>query len=120
MPELAMITANANFSYYTEVQASPEATSNYPALSHVSGGAVLLEGDGTGSILEIPALASFSGLNGLNSFAALQASNGGTVLDTSLATLNEVNLAFDPTATLDTSQITSFTNGKFSMSGGTR
>ena len=82
-----------------------------PALKQVSGGPVLLEGDGTGSTLDISALTSFSGTNGLNSFSALQASDGGTVLDASLDTLNEVDLAFDPTATFDTNQITSFTNG---------
>ena len=80
---------------------------------------MLLEGSGSGSKLNVSALASFSGNGDNNHPSILQATTGGTILDGDLTSLNDVSLTYDPTATLATSQYASFTNGTLSMSSGT-
>ena len=80
---------------------------------------MLLEGSGSGSKLNVSALASFSGNGDNNHPSNLQATTGGTILDGDLTSLNDVSLTYDPTATLATSQYASFTNGTLSMSSGT-
>ncbi len=82
----------------------------------VGGGPVLAEGDGSGTKLNLSALTSFTGDGDVNHRSILQADNDGTVLDGNLTSLNGVSLTFDPTATLATSQIVSFTGGTFSIS----
>ena len=51
---------------------------------------MVLESDGTSSVLNVPALTSFTETNG-RTYSTLQASNGGTVNDNSLASLTNVN-----------------------------
>ncbi len=61
------------------------------ALQTINTGTVVLESDGTGSVLNVAALTSFAEANGWT-YSTLQASNGGTVDDSSLASLSNVNL----------------------------
>ena len=61
------------------------------ALKTINTGTVVLESDGTSSVLNVPALTSFTETNG-RTYSTLQASNGGTVNDSSLASLSNVNL----------------------------
>ena len=55
----------------------------FPALKTINTGTVVLESDGTGSVLNVSALTGFTEANGWT-FSTLQASNGGTVEDSSL------------------------------------
>ena len=55
---------------------------------------MILESDGTGSVLNVAALTSFTETGGWT-YSTLQASNGGTVDDSSLASLSNVNLTVD-------------------------
>ena len=60
-------------------------------LKTIDTGTVVLEADGTSSVLNVSALTGFTEANGWTN-STLQASNGGTVQDGSLATLANVNL----------------------------
>ncbi len=122
LPMLASITgATTNGNSWTQVQALAGGDEELPALTQVSGGPVLLEGDGSGSKLDVSSLTSFEGISGCcwNNFATLQASNSGTVLDGSLTSLSDVNLPLDNTASLAIAQITSYTGGTLSFGAGT-
>ena len=120
LPTLATITEDTTNGYsWTQIEALAGGSVNLPALPQISGGPVLLESNGTGSRLNVSALTGFRGQYGDGHGSTLQASGGGTILDGSLTSLNAINLAIDPTATLSTAQITSFTQGTFSLSSGT-
>ena len=66
-------------------------TVTLPALKTINTGTVVLESDGAGSVLNVSALTSFTEANGWTN-STLQATNGGTVDDGSLASLSGVNL----------------------------
>ncbi len=119
LPELASIAEPNACCSYTDVQALAGGDVELPALTQVSGGPVQLEGDGTGSQLNVSALSSFTGNGDINHMSILQASNSGTVRDGGLTSLKDVSLSFDPTATLATAQIASFTGGTLSISSST-
>ncbi len=89
------------------------------SLAQIDTGPVVLESDGTGSVLNVPSLTSLTGLTSWGSIATLQATNSGTVQDPLLTTLNTVNLTLDGTGTISTSQIASYTYGTIDLSGGT-
>ncbi len=109
----------SNYYSYTQIQALAGGDVELPLLTSISGGPILLEGDGTGSVLNVPVLSSFSGTGGKANFSNLQATHGGTVEDAKLTSLNLVNLTLDGTGTIAVGQITTDTAGTISLSGGT-
>ena len=69
----------------------PAVPSTSRRLHTINTGTVVLESDGAGSVLNVSALTGFAEANGWT-ISTLQASNGGTVEDSSLATLSNVNV----------------------------
>ena len=86
-------------------------------LKTIDTGTVVLEADGAGSVLNVSALTTFTEANGWTN-STLQATNGGTVEDSSLASLSGVNLSIGGASTIATAQLTSYTGGSISVSGG--
>ena len=103
-----------------------QTANNYPAQPQVRGagrrhgdvvgvcktintGTVVLESDGAGSVLNVSALTGFTEANGWT-YSTLQASNGGTVNDSSLASLSNVNVTIAGAGeNLTLGSLTSFT-----------
>ena len=84
----------------------------------INTGTVVLESDGTGSTLNVAALTGFTETNGWT-YSTLQASNGGTVDDSSLASLSNVNLnVAGSSEDLTLAGLTSFSSGNITVSGG--
>ncbi len=126
LPNLASMTATTSSDYYagafslTQVQALAGGDVEMPALTQISGGPIQLSSDGTGSVLNISALTSFTGVHtGQGHDSTLQATNSGDVQDNDLTTLSDVDLTLDGTGTFSYSQITSFTGGSITIPGGT-
>ena len=69
----------------TQFEALAGATVTLSALKTINTGTVVLESDGTDSVLNVSALTSFTETNGWT-YSTLQASNSGTVEDGALAT----------------------------------
>ena len=65
------------------------------------------------------ALNSFQGQSNVSAYSSLQDTNGGIMLDASLASLSDTNVTLDGTGTITTAQITSYTGGTLTLSGGT-
>ena len=87
-------------------------------LTQINQGTVDLVSDGTGSLLNVSALTSLAAGSGdLDSL--LQATNGGTIQDPDLASLNAVNVTADGASTLSIAQITSYSTGNLTVSDGT-
>ena len=99
-------------------------------VSALSGGEVLLAGwttdkggsthivaQGSGSVVDLPALTNLTSDQGGNS-SALQATQGGQIESPNLKSLSDVSLTIDGTGTQDTAQIASFAGGTLSVSGG--
>ena len=89
-----------------------------PALTTLSGGPLQLESDGTGARWTSTPSAASRG-SSLTDNSGLQVTHNGTVLDTKLTSLSGANLTLDGTGTIALAQITSFTGGTLSLSGGT-
>ncbi len=119
LPKLATLTGNNGYGSLVQVEALSGGDVEMPALTQISGGPAHLTSDGTGSVLDVATLSSYSGAFGANSFSALQVSNHGTLQDDSLTSLSVVNLNLDGSGTLSYSQIASFTYGTLTSSGGT-
>ena len=86
-------------------------------LKTIDTGTVVLEADGASSVLNVSALTSFTEANGWTN-STLQATNGGTVEDSSLTSLSGVNLTIDGASTIATAQLTSYTGGSITVTGG--
>ncbi len=121
LPELASITESNSCCSYTVVQALAGGDVELPVLTQVGGGPVQLEGDGSGSKLDVPALVSLTGDGDVNHLSILQATNTGMVIDPDLTTLNTVKLIADSTGTLSlpANQTFSFTGGTNIVQAGT-
>ena len=79
---------------------------------------MVLESDGTGSVLNVSALTGFTEANGWTT-STLQASNGGTVNDSSLASLSNVNVNIAGSGeNLTLGCLTSYGSGNITVSGG--
>ena len=74
-----------------------------------------IESNGSGSSIDLSALASFSGTSG---YPKLTVTQGGTVLDGDLTSLSGVSVTLDGTGTLATNQWTSLTYGSVTITGG--
>ena len=80
-----------NYQAQTNFEALAGGTVTLSGLTTINTGTVVLEADGTASVLNVPMLTTFTEANGWT-FSTLQASNSGTVNDGSLATLSNLNL----------------------------
>ena len=80
---------------------------------------IQFESDSPDSQLNLGALTSFAEAGGLYYRSSLQSKNDGTVADSTLTSLNGVNLILDGTGTIATAEIASYTAGTLSLSGGT-
>ncbi len=114
LANLASVTEGANnYPAQTQFEALAGGTVTLSALKTINTGTVVLESDGTGSVLNVAALTSFAEANGWTD-STLQASNGGTVVDPGLSQLNGVNLIGSSTGTFTISPSLGLT-----ISGGT-
>ncbi len=110
LPFLASVTANTDFDTLVLIEALAGGDVELPRLSQLTAGPVQLVSNGTGSVLDLPILTSFTGSSG----ASLTITSGGTVDDPDLSQVNGVSLIGDATGT--------FTIGSslgFGISGGT-
>lgn len=119
---LTGLTGVTDYTSATEVEALAGGEVDLPALAQIGGGSIILESSGANSLLNIPALTSFSenssDIDDLY-MPTLQAINGGTIDDGSLSTLAYATLKTDGTSSLSTEQIASLTRGAIDISGGT-
>jgi hypothetical protein len=117
LPSLTSITQPGNgYLDQTVIEALAGGTLTLSALATINTGTVSMESDGSGSTLNIPQLTSFTEANGWTT-SGLQASNSGTVSDSKLATLENVNLTIDFPSTIATAQLTSITGGTLTVNG---
>ena len=92
LANLATVTESSN-AYQAQVmfEALAGGTVSVSTLKTIDTGTVVLEADGTSSVLNVSALTGFTEANGWTN-STLQASNNGTVDDGSLASLSDVNV----------------------------
>src|SRR5271157_2598176 len=121
LPNLTTITGSTQSNANIYLNATAGGTLDLHAATAVASGAVNLLADGTGSLLDLSALASFQGFFGYYDTSNIQATNGGTLRVPNLTTINTVNLTTDPTATftLPENQTFSFTGGANTIQTGT-
>lgn len=86
-----------------------------PQLTVIVGGKVQMTAEDTGSLLDLPLLNTF--LRGGRGESWLKAERGGKIATPLLTTLNGVSLYFSSNGTLDSAQISSFTNGLVDTTG---
>ena len=124
-PNLTRLTGdNAATDSFVKVESLAGGEVDLPLLQTASGGPVLLESDGTNSLLKIPDLTSYTYTSTafnyyLQSGAGIQVTNNGTIAGDGITTLNEINVTLDGTGTWSTSQLTSYTDGTFALTGDT-
>src|SRR5271157_5874117 len=120
LPNLTTITGSTQYGSNLYVQALAGGHVNLGAATAVTGGAVNLTADGTNSVLDLSALQSFQGYfeyQYYTSTSNIQATNGGSILDPQLATVNTAGLTLDGTGTIGTASITALTNSTVAVSG---
>ena len=119
LDNLASVTEGANnYAAQTQFEALAGGTVTLSALKTINTGTVVLESDGTGSVLNVAALTSFMETNGWTG-STLQASNGGTVNGGGLASSSSVNVVVAGTGeSLTLGGLESFDSGNFTVSGG--
>ena len=110
LPFLASIGANTSYGTLVQVQALAGGDIELPRLAQVTTGPVQLESSGSGSVLDVPILSSFTGSNG----GSLTITSGGTVKDPVLSQINGVSLIGDSNGVFPISSSLGFT-----ISGGT-
>ena len=119
LANLATVTESSN-AYQAQVmfEALAGGTVSVSTLKTIDTGTVVLEADGSSSVLDVSALTGFTGANGWTN-STLQASSNGTVDDGSLSSLSGVNVNIvGPGENLTLANLTSFTNGNITVSGG--
>ena len=114
LANLASLTQSANnYQAQTQIEALAGGTVTVSALKTINTGTVILEADGASSVLNVSALTGFTEANGWTT-STLQASNSGTVEDSSLASLSNVNLnVAGPGENLTLTPLTSFASGQY-------
>ena len=119
LANLASVTqTGGSYAEQTELEALTGGRVNLPALTTINTGTVILESDGTGSILNVAALTSFTETAGWT-YSTLQASTNGTVDDSKLASLSNVNFNVDGASqNLTLAGLTSYGSGNITVSGG--
>ena len=100
--------------------ASTGGTLSLPGLTSITDSFGLsFTADGAGSLIDLSNLTGFAGANEFGEGSgSLAVTNGATILDASLTTLNGVSVTLDGTGTLATSQWTTLTNGGIAVEGG--
>ena len=113
--------AGGTYIYVLSVNALAGGKVDLSHLNNYTTGATAFTANGTAN--STPSTIDLSLLTGLLSDAyynsSLQATNGGTILDPILATLNRTNLTTDGTGALGTAQISTYTGGTITANGGT-
>ena len=90
LPHLATVATSMTFGdSTTELQAIGNGQVASPVLTQISGNTTQLSSEGSGSLLSVPLLSSFSSQSTISGITA----NAGTVSDPSLTTFDHVNLA---------------------------
>ncbi len=119
LANLASVTQPGNtYAEQTQFEALAGGRVNLPALKTINTGTVILESDGTGSTLNVAALTGFTETGGWT-YSTLQASTNGTVDDSSLTSLSNVNLNVDGAGqNLTLAGLTSYGSGNITVSGG--
>ena len=119
LANLATVTEASNaYPAWTEFEALAGGTRDLSGLKTINTGTVILEADGTGSTLNVPALTGFTEANG-ETYSTLQASNGGTVDVSKLTALSNVDLNYaGSTSDLKIGSLTSYNTGNLTVSGG--
>ena len=115
--DLSHLTTLAGGTYpYLSVNALAGGKVNLGNLNNYTTGATLFTASGAASTIDLSKLTRLFSDTYYNS--GLQATNGGIILDPILTTLDHTDLTTDGTGTLATAQITTFTNGIATVSGG--
>ncbi len=119
LANLATVTEGSNaYPAWTEFEALAGGTVTLSGLKTINTGTVILEADGANSTLNVPALTSFTETGG-ETYSTLQASNGGTVDVSKLATLSSVTLNdAGSTSVLKIGSLASYNTGNLTVSGG--
>jgi fibronectin-binding autotransporter adhesin len=119
LPNLTTVTEGSNnWGAKVQLEALAGATLNLPDLRTISTGTVFLEGDGSGSALDLPDLTGFAEVSGFGD-STLQVSDGATADIGLLSSLSNVNLDVVGTGEdLALGGITSFGAGNVTVSGG--
>ena len=87
----------------------------FPKLTTITGGKVQMNAEQSGSLIDLPLLNTF--LRDGRGESWLKALDGGKIATPLLTTLNGISLYFAPNGTLDSAQITDFTNGLVDVTG---
>ena len=87
------------------------------SVAAISTGKVRFLAFGPGSLIDASSLASFSKTG--SGAASMDAMNGGQILAPNLTSLDNIGLTLDATGIMNTSQISSYTNGTATMDGAT-
>ena len=118
LAHLTSVTQTANnYQAQTNFEALAGGTVTLSGLTTINTGTVVLESDGTGSVFNVGVLTGFTEANGWT-YSLLQASNGGTMHDSGLTSLSNVNLTLDGSTAISTSQLTSYAGGTITVNGG--
>ena len=113
-----MTEGSSSYQAQAQFEALAGGTVTVSALKTINTGTVVLESDGASSVLNVSALTGFTEANGWTT-STLQASNSGTVEDSSVASLSNVNLnVVGPGENLTLTALTSFATGNITVSGG--
>ena len=113
-----MTEGSSSYQAQAQFEALAGGTVTLSALKTINTGTVVLEANGASSVLNVSSLTGFTEANGWTT-STLQASNSGTVEDSSLASLSSVDLnVAGPGENLTLTPLTSFTSGNITVSGG--
>lgn len=125
-PSLATMSANGNNVstpvLRLEVAAMAGGDIEFPALTSISHGPIELDTDGKNSVLNISALVTFTGSStagGALVQSSIQVTQGGTLEDPVLRTLNSVVVTLDGTGNASLAQISTNLLGGVQLLGGT-
>jgi len=116
LPAVTSMSINPNDYGPTTFQVGNDGILNLPGLTAISSGnPVTITASGQGSEIDLPDLSSIV----LNSYDGdLSVTDGGTVLDGNLTSLNGVRVTLDGTGPIQTSQWETLTNGSLTIEGG--
>jgi hypothetical protein len=109
---------NSNNEAYVQIEALAGGLVDVSKLGQIDTGQVLLESDGTGSVLNLGSLQSVAeSAKSYGIDSIVQATNGGDIVDSNLSTTDYTNLVIGNNG-LDTNPLTSVTNGAIDVNGG--
>ena len=126
-PNLTSLSGGSEPGFSTVPSVSVDALAGgsvaFPALTQIQGTPVDLEADGANSVLNLSALVSCTVNGGIpqagRTSGSLQATNGGTINDGQLTSVDSYAVILDGTGTFAYAQITSFTSSSITIPSGT-